>query len=291
MCRTCTSHAAASMAAGQCRSIGDAQQPAHSAAPLRRPATSSGRQMHCASATRRCSGRARSCWTWWVGGWVGAATGWQKLDREHGSALRPAACLRTTCIAERPLHLAISQVATWPRENAASVRIPSDACNVFRDYCSRFMYQVGRGLAQQLGTTCWLALHRAWSAPPPAPLSTCFASHPRPVQSLLSAVKSSFAALRFRLASTAVGGVLFVERPLFSVELQLRLPAVVLGPSLEEIQEVINDTARKASGWGRGRRRRRCRQPFQAGAGVDAPGQAAAGACWGPSWRPAQRSP
>lgn len=78
---------------------------------------------------------------------------------------------------------------------------------------------------------------------------------PRPLphaQSLLSAVKSSFAALRHRLASTAVGGVLFLECPLFSVELQLRLPAVVLGPSLEEIQEVINDTAKKVRGRGPG---------------------------------------
>lgn len=68
------------------------------------------------------------------------------------------------------------------------------------------------------------------------------------MQSLLSAVKSSYAALRRRLASTAVGGVLFLERPLFSVELQLRLPAVVLGPSLEEIQDAINDTAKKVGG-------------------------------------------
>lgn len=42
-----------------------------------------------------------------------------------------------------PRALRFMQVASWPRENAADVRLPRDACNVFRDYCSRSMYQVG----------------------------------------------------------------------------------------------------------------------------------------------------
>lgn len=70
------------------------------------------------------------------------------------------------------------------------------------------------------------------------------------MQALLSAVKSSFSGLKRRLASTAVGGALFLERPVFGVDLQLRVPAVVLHPSLEEIQEAINATAKKV-----GRRR------------------------------------
>lgn len=37
------------------------------------------------------------------------------------------------------------QVASWPRENASDVRLPRDVCNVFRDFCSRSMYQVGAG--------------------------------------------------------------------------------------------------------------------------------------------------
>lgn len=41
----------------------------------------------------------------------------------------------------------LMQVASWPRENAADVRLPRDACNVFRDYCSRSMYQVGASAA------------------------------------------------------------------------------------------------------------------------------------------------
>lgn len=51
--------------------------------------------------------------------------------------------------------------------------------------------------------------------------------------------------LRRRLASTAVGGVLFLECPLFSMDLQLRVPAVVLSPSLDDVQEAVNDTAKK----------------------------------------------
>jgi len=65
------------------------------------------------------------------------------------------------------------------------------------------------------------------------------------LQSLLSSVKSSFFVLKQRLGSTAVGGALFLERPVFSVDLQLRVPSVVLHPSLEEIQEAINSTAKK----------------------------------------------
>ncbi|PSC73956.1 flagellar outer dynein arm heavy chain gamma [Micractinium conductrix] len=95
-------------------------------------------------------------------------------------------------------------VASWPRENAASVKLPADAANLFREHCARSMYQA-----------------------------------------LLSAVKSSFSGLKRRLASTAVGGALFLERPVFGVDLQLRVPAVVLHPSLEEIQEAINATAKK----------------------------------------------
>lgn len=33
--------------------------------------------------------------------------------------------------------------ARWPRENAGEVRAPAGAANLFRDYCSRSMYQVG----------------------------------------------------------------------------------------------------------------------------------------------------
>lgn len=36
-------------------------------------------------------------------------------------------------------------VASWPRENAGSVRVAPEAANVFRDYCSNEMYKVGYG--------------------------------------------------------------------------------------------------------------------------------------------------
>ena len=54
----------------------------------------------------------------------------------------------------------------------------------------------------------------------------------------------TFAALKCRLASKVVGGALVLERPIFGVELQLRMPDVVLHPSLDEIQEAINATAK-----------------------------------------------
>lgn len=69
--------------------------------------------------------------------------------------------------------------------------------------------------------------------------------HHRYYQSLLSAMSSSFAALKRRLNSKAVGGVLFLERPLFAVDVQLRMPDVVLHPSLDELQEAINATAKR----------------------------------------------
>lgn len=75
-----------------------------------------------------------------------------------------------------------------------------------------------------------------------------------PPQSVLAAVKASFAALRARLASTAVGGALYLERPLFGLDLELRPPAVVVSPSLEEVQGAINDAAKQVGGveraWG-----------------------------------------
>ena len=79
--------------------------------------------------------------------------------------------------------------------------------------------------------------------------------HPPSPQSLLAAVKSSFGALRRRLAPTAGGGALFLDRPLFGVDLQLRVPAVVLSPSLDEIQEAINNIAKKARAGGMGESR------------------------------------
>lgn len=66
------------------------------------------------------------------------------------------------------------------------------------------------------------------------------------MQSLLSAVQASFSDLKRRLGSTAVGGTHLLDRPVFGFDLQLRVPSVVLHPSLEEIQEAIDSTAKKA---------------------------------------------
>lgn len=165
----------------------------------------------------------------------------------------------------------LALVAGWPRENGGSVRVPPDAANMYREYCAAQMYKVrgraggrvgGLGRCSLHWGACWgpgglgLGLPSLACEPgngrvpacppapcPPQPLPTpCLA---RATQSLLTAVKSSFAALRRRVASTAVGGALFLERPIFGVDLQLRVPAVVLSPSLDEIQAAINDTAKQ----------------------------------------------
>lgn len=73
---------------------------------------------------------------------------------------------------------------------------------------------------------------------PPAVLS--------PPQSLLSAVKASLSELQRRLGSAGAGSLPSLEHPLFGVDLQLRVPSVVLHPSLDEIQEAISSTANKA---------------------------------------------
>lgn len=89
-------------------------------------------QRSCEELLDLVGGWGRLCVRSWVAG--GAA--------QAAAQTRRVVRWRTTV--ERPLHLAMPQVATWPRENSADVRIPSDACNVFRDFCSRSMYQVGR---------------------------------------------------------------------------------------------------------------------------------------------------
>eukprot|EP00959_Pyramimonas_sp_CCMP1952_P424297 8887218-Pyramimonas_sp.AAC.2 len=55
----------------------------------------------------------------------------------------------------------------------------------------------------------------------------------------------SFNKMKKRLGSRSSGGFLFVERPFFDVEVELRIPSVNMNPSLEEIQQSINETAKK----------------------------------------------
>lgn len=64
-------------------------------------------------------------------------------------------------------------------------------------------------------------------------------------QAILAATKASFNAMKKRLGSRASGGFLFVERPIFDVEVQLSIPNVAMSPSLEDIQGAVNTTAKK----------------------------------------------
>ena len=64
-------------------------------------------------------------------------------------------------------------------------------------------------------------------------------------QAILTATRASFLAMKKRLGSRSSGGFLYVERPIFRVDVQLTVPKVSMNPSLEEIQGAINSTAEK----------------------------------------------
>jgi dynein heavy chain, axonemal len=59
------------------------------------------------------------------------------------------------------------------------------------------------------------------------------------------ASKNSFHVLKTRLSRGSKSSLYFVEKPFFNVEINLKVPNVVVSPSLEEIQEAINTCAKK----------------------------------------------
>ena len=63
-------------------------------------------------------------------------------------------------------------------------------------------------------------------------------------QAILAATRASFTALKHRLGSKSSGAFMFLERPFFDVDVELKVPDVVMQPSLEEIQGAINTTAK-----------------------------------------------
>ncbi len=58
-----------------------------------------------------------------------------------------------------------------------------------------------------------------------------------------TAVKNTLFLMKRRLGSRMSGGFLFVEHPFFEVDVELSVPNVSLTPSLEEIQEAVNQVA------------------------------------------------
>jgi len=62
-------------------------------------------------------------------------------------------------------------------------------------------------------------------------------------QALLHCCKNSMNSLKKRIGSRNGGGFLYVTRPFFEVDVQLVPPKVSLSPSLDEIQECINQSA------------------------------------------------
>lgn len=64
-------------------------------------------------------------------------------------------------------------------------------------------------------------------------------------QAILRATKSSFAAMKKRLAGISNASAASAERPFFDVSVELTVPRVTMNPTLDDIQAAINATAKK----------------------------------------------
>ena len=62
---------------------------------------------------------------------------------------------------------------------------------------------------------------------------------------VLHSTRKSFDVLKQRIASKASGGFLFIERPLFDVDVELSVPYVQMSPSLDDVQRAVNGVAKK----------------------------------------------
>ena len=67
------------------------------------------------------------------------------------------------------------------------------------------------------------------------------------MQAILRATKSSFAAMKKRLAGISNVNAASAERPFFDVSVELTVPRVTMNPTLDDIQAAINATAKKVS--------------------------------------------
>jgi len=63
-------------------------------------------------------------------------------------------------------------------------------------------------------------------------------------QALLDAIRNALHTLRRRFATNQIG-FLFVESPVFKVDVELDIPQVVLSPSLSQVQQAVNIVAIK----------------------------------------------
>lgn len=63
-------------------------------------------------------------------------------------------------------------------------------------------------------------------------------------RAVLNATKNALKAIKKRIGSRASGGFLFVERPIFDVNVELMIPHVSMSPPLDEVQAAINRSCR-----------------------------------------------
>eukprot|EP00798_Chlamydomonas_sp_ICE-L_P031303 gene31303-6451_t len=64
-------------------------------------------------------------------------------------------------------------------------------------------------------------------------------------RSILTCTQLSLRAMKRRLGSKVAGGFVFMERPFFNVDVELKVPNVAMNPSLTDIQSAINICAKK----------------------------------------------
>lgn len=64
-------------------------------------------------------------------------------------------------------------------------------------------------------------------------------------QAILNCTQKSFAAMKRRLGSKMSTGFLFMERPFFDVDIELKVPEVVMNPRVDDIQAAINTIAKR----------------------------------------------
>lgn len=66
-------------------------------------------------------------------------------------------------------------------------------------------------------------------------------------QAILTSTQKSLQAMKRRLGSKTATGFLYMERPFFDVDVELKVPNVAMNPPLEDIQQAINACAKRVS--------------------------------------------
>lgn len=156
----------------------------------------------------------------------------------------------------------ISLVKTYPRENQEVVLEESEL-DLFTRHYSRQMYQAvlectQKSLAamkKRLGSKVWDVWHAPRRMFTHSLLDPLICRHThidrfRFQHTRRLAACRHFAFQRAHIVTSqrtlqVSGGIFYLERPFFDVDVELKVPNVSMNPSLDEIQEAINSCAKK----------------------------------------------